>query len=235
MLSRAARALPDSWFVKAIAYAQLRFEPELKHAVALCPSGGVALDVGAWYGPWTYWLARRAARVLAFEPNPEVADVLERTVATNVTLFRCAASDRAGHAALSVPPGGRGTEGRASLGRIEAPARVLDVPLCRIDDLVPVKVDFMKIDVEGHEHQALRGAQGTIERSHPVLVIELEERHAPVAPTLSLLTDWGYHGRVLDAGRWVPLGDFDFSRQEPPASYLSGVFGHRYVSNVLFT
>ena len=69
----------------------------MAQVVAAFPMGGVALDVGAWYGPWTYWLSRRAAHVTAFEPNPEVAKVLEHAAAPNVTVRRMAVSDHVGN------------------------------------------------------------------------------------------------------------------------------------------
>ena len=248
-LSKVSGLMPDKLFVAAIARAHRRFEPELGRIVASYPGGGSVLDVGAWYGPWTYWLARRARRVLAFEPNPDVAVVLERCVPSNVTVVRAAASDRAATANLTLPEGGRGTEGRASLEGLDDSTRAVAVETLRIDDLDLAALDLadllmMKVDVEGHERAALAGAVATIERHHPLLVVEIEERHGGIAPTVDLLAGLGYRGRVLVDDAWVSLDDFDLAghQAETLAATQGGSYlqiaarrGTHYVNNVVFT
>jgi FkbM family methyltransferase len=242
--SQAARLLPDSLFVKSIAYTYRRFETEMAQVVAAFPMGGIALDVGAWYGPWSYWLSRRAAHVYAFEPNPEVAKVLEHAAAPNVTVRRMAVSDSAGTASLALPVGGKGTEGRASLEGLPESTRAVQVETCRLDDLGLDRVDLLKVDVEGHERAALAGAEQLVNASHPLLVVELEERHGGITPAVELLRGWGYSGRVMVDGRWTSLDDFDLARYQEEflarrgsATYLQATFrgGEKYINNVLFT
>lgn len=242
-LSSVAGVLPDSWFVRAIAHAHKRFEPELERIVASCPRYGTAVDVGAWYGPWTYWLSQRVERVVAFEPNPDVADVLERTVRSNVRIVRAAASADAGTATLTLPAGGKGTEGRASLEGLDDSDRTVAVPTMRVDDLDVENVVFLKVDVEGHEFAALSGAEKLVDRWHPLLAVEIEERHGGIAPTVDLLAGWGYRGKVLVDRSWRRLDDFDlaahqeqFLATQHSGSYLQIVARRRqhYVNNVVF-
>ena len=248
LVSRASAMLPDKAFVAAIARAHRRFEPELGRIVAAF-TGGDVLDVGAWYGPWTYWLAKKAGHVVSFEPNPDVAAVLERCVAPNVTVQRIAASDENGTASLTLPAGGKGTEGRASLEGLDDGGRVVDVETWRLDDLdldaLGIRdLTMMKVDVEGHERAAIAGALGVIERWHPLLVVEIEERHGGIAPTVDLLEGAGYSGKVLVDDTWVGLADFDLAAHQTDylandqgGSYLQIVArrGSRYVNNVVFT
>ena len=70
-------------------------------------------------------------------------------------------------------------------------------------------VRFVKLDVEGHELPALRGAEGTVRRDRPLLLVEVEERIQPIEPVLSLLGGWGYRPYVMPGRRWLPLDDFD--------------------------
>jgi FkbM family methyltransferase len=240
--SSVSRILPDPLFVCAIAYAQRRVEPEMVRVVDACPREGTALDIGSWYGPWTYWLSRRVTSVVTFEPNPEVARVVRRTVRTNVRFMEAAASDSNATAMLALPPGGRGTEGRASLEGLSDSAATVEVRTCRVDDLDLDNVVFAKIDVEGHERAVLQGASNLIDRCHPMLVVEIEERHGGVAPTVGLLREWGYAGQVLVASRWVSLDEFDlaahqerFLAQHKPATYLGSLrLKERYINNVVF-
>jgi len=243
VVSLATGLLPDAAFIRLVAYAYRRFEADLPPVVAAFPQGGIALDIGSWYGPWTYWLAKQASHVHAFEPNPEVAAVLKRTVAANVTVHQVAASDAAGRATLALPGGGKGTEGRASLGGLCESTRAVEVETVRIDDLGLDAVTLIKVDVEGHELAVLTGAAALIRSSHPLLVVELEERHRGIAPTVDLLGEWGYRGRVRVEGRWRWLDDFDLGAHQAEhleywgsASFLKSALRGKtkYVNNVVF-
>lgn len=251
-LSGVARRLPDSTFVGLIARTHRRFEPELARVVEAYRAGnhvakgkpgvGTFLDVGAWYGPWTYWLTPMVARVVAFEPNPQVADVLERVVAPHVRVMRAAASDAVGTASLSLPRGGRGTEGRASLSPLADAGPSITAELTRIDDLGEPDVRLVKVDVEGHELAALRGTAKLLDEQYPVLVVELEHRHGDVDAVTQWLGSRDYRGFVLVRGRWTPLPEFNLAAHQAEfhnranRSYLSAAFarGDRYINNVVF-
>jgi hypothetical protein len=58
----------------------------------------------------------------------------------------------------------------------------------------------MKIDVEGHELEVLKGAAGLVEQDKPVLLIEIEERHCPgnLKEVPKWLARFGYLLWVLD-------------------------------------
>jgi FkbM family methyltransferase len=244
LTSRAADLMPDVLFARLLAYSFRRFDPELTHVTGAFPRGSVAIDVGAWYGPWTYWLAKRASHVHSFEPNPQVAAVLERTVAANVTVHKAAASDITGTASLALPSGGKGTEGRASLEGLDESTRAVEVKTCRLDDLDLGTPSLIKIDVEGHELAALHGGANLVRTTHPLLVVELEERHGGVAPVVDLLATWGYSGRVRVEGQWRSLATFDLAAHQDEhlaewgtTSLLKSTLRgkSKYVNNVVFT
>ena len=89
---------------------------------------------------------------------------------------------------------------------------------------------------------ALRGAEATIRRDRPVLLIELEARLQPVTPVLELLDGWGYRPYVLVGPRWRPLPGFDLEgHQRAAIGRVSQSFARRvvwprprYVNLVLF-
>ena len=124
--------------------------------------GRVALDVGANRGGWSRLLARRFERVYAMEPNPALHGELRSiagTVVVPLGAWRIAGerdfvtyADGA-HTSTHFGDGGinTGRDGRAC-------ARL---PVQRIDALdLPGQVDFVKIDVEGAEVEALEGRGG---------------------------------------------------------------------------
>lgn len=230
--------LPDRIVAAAIRLAYPRVEPELARVSEFVPPGGTAVDVGAWYGPWTRHLRRLADRVVAIEPNARLARGIKAAF-PDVEVVEAAASDHAGTAPLFLPPGGPAV-GTSSLEYGDG--RSVTVRLVPIDSLGLSDVRFMKVDVEGHELSALRGAADTIRRDRPVLLVEVEERIQPIAPIVDLLGEWGYRGFVLPADRWVPLADFDLgARQRAAIARVRQSFARRvlvsrprYVNSVLF-
>jgi len=240
--------MPDSWFTGAMAAAYRRFEPELRRIDDFCPRTGTALDVGAWYGPWARALAARVEQVMAFEPNPAVADVLRRTVPANVEVIEAVAGGSADTSStLWVPPTGRGTEGVAStLGHADDAVPV-PVAATTLDAVVAERVSgpvtIVKIDVEGAEQAVLEGAAATLASQRPVLLIELEYHRSDVDATVAHLAGLGYDASVLVDGTWRPWAEFDLrSHQAEVLPHVEGRGligrilrpGPTYINNVLF-
>lgn len=242
LVSTVAGFVPERAFARTIALAHHRFEPILGQVPSLVRSDQTVLDVGAWYGPWTHKAARIARSVVTVEANPELAAFVARTTPPNVEVIAKAAADRAGRATLWLPPGRRGTEGRASLSRLKGGTPV-EVETIRLDSLEIADLGLVKIDVEGHEREALLGATGLIERWQPNLVVEIEDALAPAKDTLAVLDEWGYVGWFYRYRRWHPLAGFDIvAHQQEMAGharvgYLKAVLvrgGDQYVNTVLF-
>jgi FkbM family methyltransferase len=140
----------------------------------------IAFDVGANFGYYTCLLAGLCRQVHAFEPVPWLADRMEGNVDLNgfrnVTINRAALSEAEGTVPLNLPDRSDANWGTSSLvhqsGRnheqIKVPATTLD-SYCRQNNL---RVDFIKLDVEGAEHFVLRGGLETLRRWKPRMVIE---------------------------------------------------------------
>lgn len=189
------------------------------HKVAsLAKPGEVVLDVGANIGEVALACAARVGtggRVYAFEPNPPTFENLSRNVNLNASLpchvENLALGERAGTIGL-VQVDGRnpGTVTVAESG--ESRAKVAEIRVTTLDEYVTAnnlpRVDLIKIDVEGYESQALRGATQTLARWHPRLVIEIvdshQRRHGGSARELAAwLRTNGYSLTELSSGRVI--------------------------------
>jgi FkbM family methyltransferase len=169
-------------------------EPEYGCLDAWVAAGDWVIDVGANVGHYTLRLSKLvgpAGRVMAFEPVPETFELLVSLMSVagvhNVSFFNTAASSEVGVAGVSLPRFATGLTNyyMASLTPIGGEFNVLTIPL---DALMPPKrVTLVKIDVEGHELQALQGMQALLRRDLPRLIVE--GRAADVA---SFLTNLGY-------------------------------------------
>ena len=241
-LSAATSLVPKSWFHPVVARLHLRAEPEMRGIIERCDPSGTAIDVGTWYGPWTYWLSKRVRDVQSFEPNPLVAAVLRQGIAANVTVHECAVSDVAGTAELVLQDLSVGSEGTATIVPGIEGAGSHSVKTVRIDDMGFTDVRFIKIDVEGHENAVLAGAMTTIERDHPVLFVELEERMTDIDGTIAMMTEIGYEARFVMNDVWTPSTSMDlaawqreFTRTHETQSYMQTVVrGNGYVNDVAF-
>jgi FkbM family methyltransferase len=208
-------------------YVRKHGDPEIAHLPRLVGEGRRAIDIGANRGVYSYWLSRCCDHVEAFEPNPDPAERIRRSAIANVHLHDEALSDCKGEAEFRVPrhyrggvdhPGGR-------LGDIDdaGVAARFTTLLARLDDFTFSDVDFIKIDVEGHEEKVLDGAMETIGRCRPAVLIELEERHNPgcVARVRDRFAGLGYVMVFIDNGAWHPVGELGDVQAGPSGRYIN--------------
>ncbi|MCE2656911.1 MAG: FkbM family methyltransferase [Rubrivivax sp.] len=133
--------------------------------------GKTFVDVGAHIGSVLSQVRQAcpSMSIEAVEAIPEKVDTL-RSSFPDVKVHACAVGESPGHVDFYV-----NTEksGYSSLFPQGPSARTIRVPMQRLDDLVnPQHVDLMKIDVEGPELPALRGAQRLLTQSRPTLMFE---------------------------------------------------------------
>lgn len=158
-------------------------EEEQEHFFSSIPSGSVVLDAGANIGSTMLRFSRAVGphgRVIGFEPDPKSYLRCQRNIFLNslfnVTLEQIALGEEAGFARLSVVD-----ERNPGMNRIlpAAEENAAPVELTTIDDYLEkngiLKIDAIKIDVEGFELKVLRGAERTIERSRPRILLEASE------------------------------------------------------------
>lgn len=185
----------------------------------------VCLDIGAHEGSVLREMVRIAPRGRhhAFEPLPHLAARL-RDAFPSVNVHEAAVSDQPGQSEyvyVENAPAYSGLRER-EYDRPDPVKTILPVRVVRVDEVVPddVAVAFIKLDIEGGEFHALKGARRTIQRSRPVVVFEASVRSTGqygVAPEemFELLTDeYGCHLSTMR--RWLhgepPLSADDFAR-----------------------
>jgi FkbM family methyltransferase len=142
-------------------------------------SGDCVVDVGAGIGTEVYPLARLvgpSGRVIAIEAMPAIAQCLQWTVDNNgldlVTVHQVAASDAPGVVEISNILDAHESNSLLSndlylpAGQTEqVPADTLDSLLAQVE-----RVDWLKMNIEGAERQALVGASGLLDRTDHVVI-----------------------------------------------------------------
>ncbi len=151
--------------------------------------GDIVVDGGAHLGTFTLnALHMGASKVIAFEPEPTNADCLRTTFRKEietgrVILIQAALWHEPGTLKFSIDTGGHESARGAvsSQGTLEVEAVTLDDT---VESLGLGSVDFIKLDIEGAERDALEGSRITLERFKPKLALCIYHREddAQVVP-----------------------------------------------------
>lgn len=172
-------------------------EPVRRRSISHCQHRGLALDIGANVGLWTRDLCTFFQRVIAVEPVAEFRECLLRNVtAANLEIQPVALGSITAMINMIVTPDNTGHShvDTASVGQGS-------IPMVTLDSLNLPQVDYIKIDCEGFENNIILGAQQTILKYRPVMVVE-DKKHQDVGhddtdQALSTLISWG--ARVIDS------------------------------------
>ncbi|MEI7805214.1 MAG: FkbM family methyltransferase [Hyphomicrobiales bacterium] len=204
----------------------------------LCNSRKISIDAGVAQGHYFRRLQKLSLACIGFEPNPIQYAQLQKRF-SGAQIENCALSDRSGEVELRVPIvrgvsyDGYGTiETSNTLSDFGGcPQRRFTVKTCTLDEFEITNVGFVKIDVEGHEIDALNGAVRTIAACRPNFLIESEERHrsGATAAVFKFFQDRSYRGCFLHAGRPQDVSEF----HAPTHQNLPPHAG-RYTNNFIF-
>lgn len=171
--------------------------------VRLVPRGGMVVDVGANVG-YMATLAALAAgpsgHVVAFEPHPEIFQVLKSNLlrlrshggAAAVDGRAVALGESAGVGALVVPDEFSGNDGTAHIGTAAAGEREIAVPIDTLDAVIGRgTADVVKLDVEGLEAAVLRGASEVLAGGR-IQHLLFEDHAARESEVVDILAGFGY-------------------------------------------
>jgi FkbM family methyltransferase len=143
---------------------------------------GTFVDIGANIGYHSLFVASylsSTGKVLSFEPIQSLGDQFKKSIAknnfTNVTVFDVALGDHEATVAMHLR---KENMGESSIGAYEGlglndSSSTQMVEVKTLDGVLgQTSVDVIKIDVEGYELEALKGAVNILTNSHPVIFME---------------------------------------------------------------
>jgi FkbM family methyltransferase len=214
------RQLKRAYYYKKFSEAKWDQEPELALLKSMVSPGQTVLDVGANYGLYTRFLAALVGengRVVSLEPVPETYDIVAHNVKTyrltQAEVLPLAASDQEGQAVVFIPTWEDGSDNfyEASLSASSATAqgRSISIQTIKLDTLCQdfERLDFIKLDVEGHEPEALAGAKQVIQRFRPSMLVEINddfEKGSTGDKVLTFMQGLQYRMYVLQNGTLCP-------------------------------
>jgi FkbM family methyltransferase len=165
----------------------------LDKALSFCKNFRVAVDGGAHYGIMTYNLFRKFQAVHSFEIYEPVRECLKENVKkfqmSNVIIHDVGLGEASRSINLDLSKGTFGTH-------VDPHKTTGDVPIKALDEFNLTDVDFIKLDCEGYEPFIIKGAENTIKKYSPVILMERKghterwglDKYEPV----NILKRWGY-------------------------------------------
>ena len=156
-------------------------------------AGEVFIDVGGYIGSYSISAAKAVGptgRVVILEPESNNRKQLEQNLALNGTT-NCQVLSVAAWSATGFV--GSHQDEHPVWHRVEESGNQWMVRAVTLDDLVRqlslTRVDWIKMDIEGAEVDALKGAEGALRQFRPRLFIEV---HETLKTVTALLSKFGY-------------------------------------------
>jgi FkbM family methyltransferase len=179
-------------------------EPATRNKLlSLLKPGSVFFDVGAHEGLFSIDVKRHIpdAAVHAFEPLPAA---LEQNLALNrlpdVVVHRAAVGEEVGTVTMSA--------GQRSSNFVQSASSGI-IPMVALDALDLPAPTAIKLDIEGFELHALKGARETIQRYRPVIITEINHcflrYHPDLTPLQDFMSGLGYRCHTLTGASLTPV------------------------------
>ncbi|HEY5220743.1 MAG TPA: FkbM family methyltransferase [Candidatus Paceibacterota bacterium] len=187
----------------------------------------ILFDLGANKGDWTLEALRvggvRVKKIYQFEPSAHNIQILKKEFGGDdrVELLPYAASDKSGAAELfsDVPGSGIASLYKRRLDHFNIEFKAgAPIEMKTVDDVIEKnvieKVDFMKMDIEGHELSALHGASSAL-KNGTIRALSFEFGGANIDSRTYFQDFWyllvplGYRlFRILPAGSVLPVKNY---------------------------
>lgn len=160
-------------------------------------SGDICIDAGACEGFFTRYALEKGAKVIVIEPVNVLAECLQHTFSEdiktgNVSIYNVAIGSYTGQGHLSSDPTQVYESHLSNTGE--------KIDIVKLDDLITGKVDFIKMDIEGGEVDALYGAKNIIQQYKPKLSIAVYHEYENARKIIEFLQEICPNYTVLHRG-----------------------------------
>ncbi len=221
---------------RAKRYFRKNTEKEIRILNKLVDISKASIDIGVYRGVYSYFLSKKCKYVYAFEANPLLFSKLVDGFKNikNIKIENVAISSESGETELRIPirdiTASFDNEEKYKLGTAtihkinnlenEIFETIKSINKISLDDYkFEHHIGFIKIDVEGHELDILRGAKKLIAKNMPTMLIEIETRHSgvPLNVAINEVEELGYKCFFVD-------DNFTLQRTENPKELKNNNF-----------
>jgi FkbM family methyltransferase len=199
----------------------------------LIKPGDLVIDVGANIGYMSKlacFLTGPFGQVIAYEPNAKLKDRLFNNLkdCNNISIEYFGLSDTNGQVQLNIPEQFASNEGIAFIGDNSniLSSNFINIEIKKFDDIIFTnkRIDLMKIDVEGHELNVLKGAEKSLKEKNILNIVYEDHLQFPSSVSDYLLSMGYYILRIEKRKNNIfladPLSASSISSWEP-TNYLA--------------
>ena len=221
---------------------------EIKYLRKRLNRGDVAVDIGAHKGGYLYWMEKsikQKGKVYAFEPQLKLYRLLKKIIELkkykNVIIENLGISNKEGDVIFCIPKTEKGYSPGARIGftNDKTTYEETKIQTSTLDKYFfdrQIKIDLIKIDVEGHEKEVLLGGIKLLKLCKPSIIMECENRHLKegnVFHVFNILIKLGYTGYFFENKKLKSIKDFN---EEVHQKTGEGRFWERkgYINNFIF-
>ena len=185
----------DGWIGKRITNTFENYQQqEYDKAISYVKEFRTGIDLGANIGVMSYRMVKDFKMVHSFEPLFS-EHVRENVKANNIHIYPYAVGDKEDTAIMRV---GRYHCGGSNIVEKKKPDQEhKEVKVVTLDSFNFTDVDFIKIDVEHYEFQALKGAYNTIKQYKPTILLELKSDNPYYKSIIAFLNELGYKRKIV--------------------------------------
>lgn len=136
-----------------------------------------SIDVGGYLGNHSIFFSKYFKKVITFEPNEFSYELLKLNTKKkkNIKIYNCGLSDKNSSKDFYSYKNNYG--GSSIIRNKNLKFDKLKAKFLKFDNLkIKQKIDLVKIDVEGHEINVLRGMSRYLKKNKPVIVFECQKR-----------------------------------------------------------
>ena len=204
----------DEILSRSIVYDKI-WEPETTKLIKnIIHEGDVGIDLGANIGYFTMLMANlvgTSGKIFSFEPEPQNFEILQKNIKQNhlknVVANQSAIGDINGKIKLYLSNTNAGWHKVFPKQFIdyEVSDKNIDVKICSLDkEFIDKKIDFIKMDIEGYEWNAIKGGKKILQEKHDVKLIfeflpmALRANNVKPDTVLTYLLDIGFHIYAID-------------------------------------
>lgn len=153
------------------------------------------IDAGAYLGNHSVYFSNHFKNVLSFEPNPYSYELLKLNTKSrkNIKIFNAGLSNRSSIKDFYNYEINHG--GSSIIKNKDIPYTKYRAKFHNLDQLnLKKKIDLIKIDVEGHELNVLKGMVKTLKKSNPIIIFESQKNEIinGTSRTINFLKSKGY-------------------------------------------
>jgi len=207
----------------------------IKHFVK---KGDIVLDVGANIGYYTALLSKLvgvSGKVIAFEPTQHYGEVLRRNIEinglSNVEVVNFGLSNKSQNLIIDIGPSSATLHSPAGFDKVIGHEKISLMTLNEfVKQNAPEKIDFIKIDIDGHEPLFFEGAWDAIEIFSPIVIFEVSHLHYLEAGVAA----WDFYDLICSKG-YKFFYEEDFTEIKSREHFLSRCANFSHSSNVLIT